>query len=64
MDFEQIVRWYFAGEKAEAIWIRAAQQGPRIQQVVKSFAQYRIGCVAAGFASGPFPLGRRLGFVS
>ena len=24
MDFEQIVRWYFAGEKAEALWILAA----------------------------------------
>ena len=24
MDFEQIVRWYFAGEKAEAFWILAA----------------------------------------
>jgi len=108
MDFEQIVRWYFAGEKAEAFWILAAglaslvaaivlwfvarepfarglamallivaglgigvggtvyfrsdaqsqqlieqrranpgqfaaEEGPRIQQVVRSFAQYRIG---------------------
>jgi drug/metabolite transporter (DMT)-like permease len=24
MDFEQMVRWYFAGEKAEAFWILAA----------------------------------------
>jgi len=24
VDFEQIVRWYFAGEKAEASWILAA----------------------------------------
>ena len=24
MDFEQIVRWYFAGDKAEACWILAA----------------------------------------
>ncbi len=24
MDFEQIVRWYFAGEKAEAFWILTA----------------------------------------
>jgi hypothetical protein len=24
MDFEQIVRWYFTGEKAEAFWILAA----------------------------------------
>jgi hypothetical protein len=24
MDFEQVVRWYFAGEKAEAVWILAA----------------------------------------
>ena len=108
MDFEQIVRWYFAGEKAEAFWILAAgivslvcaivlwfvarepfarglamallimaglglsvggtvyfrsaaqsqqlieqrrvipaqfaaEEGPRIQQVVRSFAQFRIG---------------------
>jgi hypothetical protein len=108
MDFEQIVRWYFAGEKAEAFWILgaglaslfaaimlwfvarepfarglamallivaglgigvggmvyfrsdaqsqqlieqrranpgqfAAEEGPRIQQVVRSFVQYRIG---------------------
>ncbi len=108
MDFEQIVRWYFAGEKAEAFWILAAgvtslvaaivlwfvarepfarglamallivaglgigvggsvyfrsdaqsqqlieqrranpgqfaaEEGPRIQQVVSSFSQYRIG---------------------
>jgi len=112
MDFEQIVRWYFAGEKAEAFWILAAgvaslvgagvlwfvarepfarglamallimaglglsvggtvfwrsdaqsqqlleqqrtnpsqftaEEGPRIQQVVKSFAQYRIGYAVA-----------------
>ena len=24
MDFEQVVRWYFAGEKAEAFWILVA----------------------------------------
>ena len=112
MDFEQIVRWYFAGEKAEAFWILAAgavsllgalvlwfvarepfarglamallimaglglsvggtvyfrsdaqarqllelqrtnpaqftaEEGPRIQQVVKSFAHYRIGYAVA-----------------
>jgi hypothetical protein len=112
MDFEQIVRWYFAGEKAEACWILAAgvvslmgalvlwfvarepfarglamallimaglglsvggtvyfrsdkqsqqlieqqrtspaqfaaEEGPRIQQVVRSFAQYRTGYAAA-----------------
>jgi len=112
MDFEQIMRWYFAGEKAEAFWILAAgvvslvgagvlwfvarepfarglalallimaglglsvggtvfwrsdaqsqqlieqqrtnpsqfiaEEGPRIQQVVKSFAQYRIGYAVA-----------------
>ena len=112
MDFEQIVRWYFTGEKAEAFWILAAgvvslvgalvlwfvarepfarglamallimaglglsvggtvyfrsdaqtqqllelrrtnpaqfsaEEGPRIQQVVKSFAQYRIGYAVA-----------------
>ena len=112
MDFEQIMRWYFAGEKAEAFWILAAgvvslvgagvlwfvarepfarglalallimaglglsvggtvfwrsdaqsqqlieqqrtnpsqfiaAEGPRIQQVVKSFAQYRIGYAVA-----------------
>ncbi len=112
MDFEQIVRWYFAGEKAEAFWILAAgivslvcaiglwfvardpfarglamallimaglgigvggtvyirsdkqsqhlieqqrtspaqfaaEEGPRIQQVVRSFAQYRIGYAVA-----------------
>jgi hypothetical protein len=112
MDFEQIVRWYFAGEKAEAFWILAAgvsgllaaivlwfwgresfarglamallivaglgisvggtvyfrsdaqaqqlleqqrtdpvqfaaEEGPRIETVVKSFAQYRIGYLVA-----------------
>jgi hypothetical protein len=112
MDCEQIMRWYFAGEKAEAFWILAAgvvslagagvlwfvarepfarglamallimaglglsvggtvyfrsaaqsqelieqqrtnpsqfaaEEGPRIQQVVKSFAQYRIGYAVA-----------------
>ena len=112
MDVEQIVRWYFSGEKAEAFWILtvgavsllgaivlwfvardhfarglalallimaglglgmggtvyfrsdeqsqrlieqqrthpaqfAAAEGPRIQQVVRSFAQYRIGYAAA-----------------
>jgi hypothetical protein len=112
MDFEQIVRWYFAGEKAEAFWILAAgvlslvgaivlwfvarepfarglamallivaglglgvggtvyfrsdtqshqlieqqrtnpalfaaEEGPRIRQVVRSFAQYRIGYAVA-----------------
>jgi MFS family permease len=112
MDFEQIVRWYFAGEKAEAFWILAAgvlgllaaivlwfwgresfarglamallivaglgigvggtvyfrsdaqaqqlveqqrtdpaqfaaEEGPRIQTVVKSFAYYRIGYAVA-----------------
>ena len=112
MDFEQIVRWYFAGEKAEAFWILAAgifslvcaivlwfvarepfarglamallimaglglsvggtvyfrsdkqsqqlieqqrtspaqfaaEEGPRMQQVVRSFAQYRIGYAVA-----------------
>jgi hypothetical protein len=108
MDCEQVVRWYFAGEKAEAFWILAAgiaslvgmivlwfvvrepfarglamallimaglglsvggtvyfrsdaqsqqlieqqrsnpaefaaEEGPRIRQVVRSFGQYRIG---------------------
>lgn len=112
MDFEQIVRWYFANEKAEAFWILAAgivsfvamlvlwfwarepfarglamallivaglglsvggtvyfrsdaqaqqlleqqrvdpvqfaaEEGPRIHQVVHSFAQYRIGYAVA-----------------
>lgn len=112
MDFEQVVRWYFAGEKAEAFWILAAgvaslvvaivlwfvarepfarglamallimaglglgvggtvhfrsdaqaqqlielqrtnpaqfaaAEGPRIRQVVHSFAQYRIGYAVA-----------------
>ena len=112
MDFEQIMRWYFAGEKAEAFWILAAgvvslvgagvlwfvarepfarglalallimaglglsvggtvfwrsdaqsqqlieqqrtnpsqfaaEEGPRIRQVVSSFAQYRIGYAVA-----------------
>ena len=112
MDCEQIVRWYFAGEKAEAFWILAAgiaslvaalvlwfvarepfarglamallilaglglsvggtvyfrsdkqsqqlieqqrtspaqfaaEEGPRMQQVVRSFAQYRIGYAVA-----------------
>ena len=112
MDCEQIVRWYFTGEKAEAFWILAAgvaslvaaivlwfvarepfarglamallviaglglsvggtvyfrsdaqsqqlieqqrshasqfaaEEGPRIRQVVKSFAQYRIGYAVA-----------------
>jgi hypothetical protein len=112
MDCEQIVRWYFTGEKAEAFWILAAgvaslvaaialwfvardqfarglalallimaglglsvggtvyfrsdaqsqqlieqqgtnpsqfaaDEGPRIQQVVRSFAQYRIGYAVA-----------------
>jgi len=112
MDFEQIVRWYFAGEKVEAFWILAAgvvsmvgaillwfvarepfarglamallivaglglgvggtvyfrsdaqsqqlieqqrtnpalfaaEEGPRIRQVVRSFAQYRIGYAVA-----------------
>jgi hypothetical protein len=112
MDLEQIVRWYFAGEKAEAFWILAAgvvslagaillwfvarepfarglamallivaglgigvggtvyfrsdaqsqqlieqqhinpalfaaEEGPRIRQVVRSFAQYRIGYAVA-----------------
>jgi hypothetical protein len=112
MDFEQLVRWYFAGEKAEAFWILAAgvasvvaalvlwfvarepfarglamallimaglgigvggtvyvrsdaqaqqlleqqrttpsqfaaEEGPRIRQVVGSFAQYRWGYAAA-----------------
>ena len=112
MDVEQIVRWYFTGEKAEAFWILAAgvaslvaaivlwfvardpfsrglalallivaglglsvggtvyfrsdaqsqhlleqqrtspsqfaaEEGPRIQQVVRSFAQYRIGYAVA-----------------
>ena len=112
MDCEQIVRWYFTGEKAEAFWILAAgvaslvaaialwfvardqfarglalallitaglgisvggtvyfrsdqqsqqlieqqrtnppqfaaEEGPRIQQVVRSFAQYRIGYAVA-----------------
>ena len=112
MDFEQIVRWYFAGEKAEAFWILAAgivslvcaivlwfvarepfarglamallimaglglsvagtvyfrsdaqsqqlselqrvnpaqfaaEEGPRIRQVVRNFAQYRIGYAVA-----------------
>lgn len=112
MDFEQIVRWYFAGEKAEAFWILAAgvtslvaalllwfwarepfarglamallivaglalsvggtvyfrsdaqavqlleqqrvapaqfaaEEGPRIRQVVHSFAQYRLGYAVA-----------------
>ena len=112
MDFEQIVRWYFSGEKGEAFWILAAgvvsllaaivlwfvardhfsrglalalllmaglglsvggavyfrseaqaqqlieqqranpaqfaaEEGPRIQQVVRSFAQYRIGYAVA-----------------
>lgn len=112
MDFEQIVRWYFTGEKAEAFWILAAgaasllgalllwfwarepfarglamgllifaglglsvggtvyfrsdaqaqqlieqqraapaqfaaEEGPRIQQVVKSFSHYRLGYVVA-----------------
>jgi len=112
MDFDQIVRWYFAGEKAEASWILAAgiaslaaaivlwfvarepfarglamallimaglgvavggtvyfrsdaqaqqlieqqhtnatqfvaEEGPRIRQVVRSFAQYRLGYAAA-----------------
>jgi hypothetical protein len=112
MDFEQIVRWYFAGEKAEAFWILAAgvvslvcaivlwfvarepfarglamallimaglglsvggtvyfrsdaqsrqlieqqrsnpaqfaaEEGPRIGQVVRSFSQYRIGYAVA-----------------
>jgi lipoprotein signal peptidase len=112
MDCEQILRWYFAGEKAEALWILAAgvaslvaaivlwfvareqfarglalallimaglgvsvggtvyfrsdaqsqqlieqqrtnpsqfaaAEGPRIQQVIRSFAQYRIGYAVA-----------------
>jgi hypothetical protein len=112
MDCEQILRWYFAGEKAEALWILAAgvaslvaaivlwfvarehfarglalallivaglgvsvggtvyfrsdaqsqqlieqrrtnpsqfaaEEGPRIQQVIRSFAQYRIGYAVA-----------------
>ncbi|MGB7738602.1 MAG: hypothetical protein WBM03_05760 [Steroidobacteraceae bacterium] len=112
MDCEQIVRWYFSGEKTEASWILvagaaslvaalvlwfvarepfarglamallimaglglsvggtvyfrsdaqsqqlieqqrtnpsqfAAEEGPRIQQVVNSFAQYRIGYAVA-----------------
>jgi len=112
MDFEQVVRLYFAGEKAEAFWILAAglaslgaavvlwfwvrepfarglalalllvaglgvavggtvyfrsdaqarqraelhgtdpsqfaaEEGPRIRQVVKSFGQYRIGYAVA-----------------
>jgi hypothetical protein len=112
VDCEQIVRWYFAGEKAEAFWILtagvislvgtgllwfvarepfarglalallimaglglsvggtvflrsdaqsqqlveqqrtnpsqfAAEEGPRIRQVVSSFAQYRIGYAVA-----------------
>jgi hypothetical protein len=112
VDIEQIVRWYFAGEKAEAFWILtagvvsllgalvlwfvardqfarglalallimaglglsvggtvyfrsdaqsqqlielrrtnpsqfAAEEGPRIQQVIRSFAQYRIGYAVA-----------------
>ena len=112
MDLEQIVRWYFAGEKAEAFWIRAAgvvslvgalvlwfvarepfarglamallimaglgigvggavyfrgdaqaqqlieqqrtnpaqfaaEEGPRIRQVARCFAQYRIGYAVA-----------------
>jgi hypothetical protein len=112
MDLEQIVRWYFAGEKAEAFWILAAgvaslagaillwfvarepfarglamallimaglgigvggtvyfrsdaqsqqlieqqrtnpalfaaEEGPRIRQVARSFAQYRIGYALA-----------------
>ncbi|MCX7052818.1 MAG: hypothetical protein NTU56_01215 [Proteobacteria bacterium] len=112
MDCEQIVRWYFVGEKAEAFWILAAgvvslvgaivlwfvaresfarglamallimaglglsvggtvyfrsdaqsqqlieqqrtnpsqfaaEEGPRIQQVINSFAQYRIGYAVA-----------------
>jgi len=112
MDFEQVVRWYFAGEKAEAFWILtagvvsllgaivlwfvardqfarglalallimaglglsvggtvyfrsdaqsqqlleqqrtnpsqfAAEEGPRIQQVARSFGQYRIGYAVA-----------------
>jgi hypothetical protein len=112
MDLEQIVRWYFAGEKAEAFWILAAgvaslvgavvlwfiarepfarglamalliiaglglsvggtvyfrsdaqsqqlieqqrsqpsqfaaEEGPRIRQVVRSFAQYRVGYAVA-----------------
>jgi hypothetical protein len=112
MDFEQMVRWYFAGEKTEAFWILAAgvvslaaaivlwfwgrepfarglamallivaglglsvggtvyfrsdaqasqlleqqriapaqfaaEEGPRIATVVKSFAQYRIGYAIA-----------------
>jgi hypothetical protein len=112
MDFEQILRWYFTGEKAEAFWILAAgvaslagaivlwfvarepfarglamallimaglgisvggtvyfrsdaqsqqlieqqrtnpsqfaaEEGPRIRQVVSSFAQYRIGYAVA-----------------
>ncbi len=112
MDFEQVVRWYFAGEKAEAFWILVAgvaslvavivlwfvarepfarglamallimagfglgvggtvyfrsdaqaqqlieqqrtspaqftaDEGPRIRQVVQSFARYRLGYAAA-----------------
>ena len=112
MDIEQVVRWYFAGEKAEGFWILAAgvlsllgavllwfvardhfsrglalallimaglglsvggtvyfrsdeqsqqlieqrranpaqfaaEEGPRIQQVVRSFALYRIGYAVA-----------------
>lgn len=112
MDFEQLVRWYFGGEKAEAFWILAAgvaslaaaivlwfvarepfarglamallivaglgigvggavyfrsdaqaqqlleqrrttpaqfaaDEGPRIRQVVKSFGHYRIGYAGA-----------------
>jgi MFS family permease len=112
MEFEQVVRWYFAGEKAEAFWILAAgvlgllaaivlwfwgrepfarglamallivaglgigvggtvyfrsdaqaqqlleqqrinpaqfaaEEGPRIQTVVRSFAHYRIGYAVA-----------------
>jgi hypothetical protein len=112
MDLEQVVRWYFAGEKSEAFWILtagvasllgaavlwfvardhfarglalallisaglgisvggtvyfrsdaqsqqlielqrtnpsqfAAEEGPRLQQVVRSFGQYRLGYAVA-----------------
>jgi MFS family permease len=46
MDFEQLVRWYFAGEKSEAFWILAAG--------IASFA----GAVALWFwARDPFSRG-------
>jgi len=37
MDFEQIVRWYFTGEKAEAFWILAAGIASFVAAVVLWF---------------------------